>query len=397
MTTDVPLAIVGAGPYGLALAAHLRARGVPHRIFGTPMGSWRSHMPEGMFLKSEGAASSIAEPGGRHTLERYCAEHGLEYGAVGVPVPLSTFVGYGLWFQRELVPDVEDRMVEEVAPRGGAFLLRLAGGETLRAGRVVIASGFQGYAHVPDALEGLPPELASHSSDHTSFGRFATRDVTVVGAGQSALETAALLHEAGACVRVLARGPDIVWNTVPADGARPLRQRLRDPSSGLGNGLSLWCLEHLPDAFRRLPARQRIRLVKEVLGPAGAWWLRGRLEGEVALVTGATLTAAAPANGGVRLTVNRDGRAEEIATEHVIAGTGFRPEVARLPFLGPSTVARIRRIRGAPVLSSRFESTVPGLHFVGLAAALSFGPPCRFVVGARFAARRLSAHLAGRA
>jgi cation diffusion facilitator CzcD-associated flavoprotein CzcO len=85
------VAIIGAGPYGLSLAAHLRARGVDFRIFGKPMQTWLEHMPKGMRLKSEGFASSLYDPDSKFTLAAYCKERGLAYADTGMPIPLETF------------------------------------------------------------------------------------------------------------------------------------------------------------------------------------------------------------------------------------------------------------------------------------------------------------------
>src|ERR1700680_4642126 len=111
MTDSSNVAIIGAGPYGLSSADHLRARGIEFRIFGSPMHSWRTRMPAGMFLKSEGFASNLYDPAGRFTLSRFCAENALPYRAIGLPVSLQTFTAYGLAFQRQLVPNVEDKVV----------------------------------------------------------------------------------------------------------------------------------------------------------------------------------------------------------------------------------------------------------------------------------------------
>src|SRR5690348_13176759 len=92
----VDVAIIGAGPYGLSLAAHFRELGLDYRIFGKPMQSWRENMPADMLLKSEGFASNLDDPSGQATLERFCAEGNLPYADVGLPVPLSTLVSYGL-------------------------------------------------------------------------------------------------------------------------------------------------------------------------------------------------------------------------------------------------------------------------------------------------------------
>lgn len=391
---SVPVAVVGAGPYGLSLAAYLGALGVRYRIFGVPMESWVANMPRGMFLKSEGFASNLADPGRRWTLARYCREHDLDYADHVLPIPLDTYVGYGGWFQRRLVPEVEQTRVTALRRAGGSFELELATGECLPARRVVVACGTTPFAAVPPELRGLPPERVSHSSAHLGFAEFSGRDVTVIGGGQSALETAALLSEAGATTRLLVRKDVVDWNPDPVPGRGPVA-RLREPVAGLGSGWACWLYSNAPAAFRRLPPTARVRRVRKAMGPAGAWWLRERVMGRVPIDTGCSVVAAGPENGGARLWVaRRDDGPTEMLTEHVIAATGFPIDVTRLPFIGPGLLVRLRRCGGAPVLSRNLESSVPGLHFMGLAAAASFGPVCRFVYGARFSAERIARHLA---
>src|SRR5438105_14828 len=212
---DLAVAVIGAGPYGLSIAAHLRSWGVNFRIFGTAMHCWLTRMPKGMFLKSEGCASNLFDPEGRQTLREYCTEKGLAYSHYGAPVSLEAFTQYGLSFQRRLVPTVEDVMVTGLDRLGHTFELRLATGEILRARNVVVATGMSHTAYIPETLSQLPTELVSHSESHHELSRFKGHDVTVIGGGQSALETAALLHEAGAEVRLLVRRPAICWNTAP--------------------------------------------------------------------------------------------------------------------------------------------------------------------------------------
>jgi FAD-dependent urate hydroxylase len=393
---ELDLLIVGAGPYGLSLAAHARETALSHRIVGGPMESWTRQMPSEMVLKSEGFASNISDPRRTHTLRRFCERYEREYGDWGVPVPIGTFVDYGLWFQRELVPNVEPATVEAVEGDGGGFDVRLDDGEELRARRVALACGHVAFRHVPEALRDLPQDLVSHTADHRDFSRFAGRDVVVLGAGQSALETAALLREQGALPRVVARKREIVWNGLPESEQRPLTRRLRVPIAGLGPGWEAWFYSTLPQAFTYLPAATRIRLVREKFGPAGAWWLRERVEGQVPLLTGRALRRATAANGRIRLTFTVDGPEEEVDADHVIAATGYRIDLARLPFLGAELRARVQTVGGAPKLSSSFESSVPGLHFVGLAAAHTFGPAMRFVYGTRFSSTALVSGLARR-
>jgi FAD-dependent urate hydroxylase len=390
---DTDVALIGAGPYALSLAAHLSARGVAHEIFGEPMAGWLEHMPEGMSLKSEGCASSLSDPSDEHSLDRFCAEHGIEYGDIGIPVTLDTFTSYGKWFQERLVPDVRRAWVERVQPNSNGFELTLGSGDTLRARRVVIASGLEGCAHVPEALAGLPPEAVSHSYDHADLAPFKGRKVAVIGAGQSALETATLLHERGASVTLVARGPRLLWNGPPRLGPRRLRRRLRYPRSGLGDGKAVFFYARAPLGFHAFPRAQRLKLVYTVLGPAGAWWLRERFEGHVEARVNRSIVAAEPVDGQVRLRLEGADGSEELDTEHVLASTGYRPNVGRQQILEPSLRERIAQVEGAPSLSRSFESSVPGLYFIGYSSAVSFGPVMRFVYGAGFTARRLSRSL----
>ena len=111
----VGTAIVGAGPYGLSIAAHLRARGIQHRIFGRPMVTWLNHMPKSMLLKSDGFASNLSAPAGDHTLRSYCLSHEISYDDYDIPVALTTFTDYALDFQRRFVPEVDERLLTELA------------------------------------------------------------------------------------------------------------------------------------------------------------------------------------------------------------------------------------------------------------------------------------------
>jgi lysine/ornithine N-monooxygenase len=387
--TDV--AVVGAGPYGLAVAAHLRPTGTALRTFGKPMETWNRHMPGGMFLKSEGFASTIADPAGELTLARFCRETGRSYADIGSPVSIETFRAYGAWFQQEAVSELEDVAVVRIAPADGGFVLQLATGEEMTARRVVLAVGVPQFAHVPPVLRDLPAELVSHTSAHDSLDAFRDREVAVVGAGQSALETTVLLCEAGARPTLVVRDRDVRWNPTPA----PTRSRLAPPMTPLGAGWKLSAYGAFQPAYRWFPTETRVRIARRTLGPAGAWWLRSRLTPDVQVLTGAALARASAVNGGVTIGLNA-AHDRELHVEHVIAGTGYRVDLDRLSCLDAALAARLERVHGAPRLSAHFESSMPGLYFVGLPAANTFGPAMRFVCGAGFAARRVAAHLARR-
>jgi FAD-dependent urate hydroxylase len=395
MTDSTDVAIVGAGPYGLSLAAHLSAAVVSYRHFGVPMNLWRTAMPRGMYLKSQGFASNLSDPSQAMTLEAFCSATGRRYGSYGVPVPLDTFVAYGRWFQAQLSLPVQESLVTSVTRDGEGFLVIAGGTEPLQARAVVLAVGVEHFAYLPPPFAELPPALCTHSSAHTDLAAFRGRRVIVVGAGQSALESAALLHENGADVQVLARRPKLAWNGAPLAPDRPLAQRLREPEAGLGSGWATWFYSNHPDLFRRLPPASRVTRARTALGPAGACWLRARVEGQFPVRCGQAVNAAAPDGDGVRLTVTADGTREELTADHVIAATGYRADLTRLGFLGEDIRSALRPLGGSALVGRGYQSSVPGLYAVGPLVAPSFGPVMRFVYGARHAALAVTRQLAG--
>lgn len=394
-----PVAVIGAGPFGLSTAAHLRARGIPVRVFGEPMVSWRAHMPEGMLLKSTPAASNIDAPQPGHNLVDYCDAAGIHRLVTDEDiVPVETFVAYGEWFRQKLVPDLERVRVVSVDRRGsGGFELKLDSGELFTARAVVVATGLSGLAHLPPELAEVAPDgptptgPVSHSSQLHDLSRFSGKELIVVGAGQSALETAALAAEAGAQVRVVARGKGSV-----AFGAPPWAQPRLRPESPFGRAWSLWALSYYPHPYRHLPPQARHFLVHRVLGPLGAWWLRERFEGTVQVSEVSRIVRSGSAGGHPALTVQTlDGRVEELSADHVVAATGYRVDLAAMDFLGHELRTELAVSRGTPKLGAGFRSSVPGLYFTGLPAAASYGPVMRFVCGTEFASPRLVRHLVG--
>ncbi len=377
------VAIVGAGPYGLAAAARLReVTGLELRVFGAPMSFWEA-MPEGMLLRSAWDACNIGFPSGELSLDRYQA---LSAERFGKPVPLEAFVSYGRWFQRTAVPDVDRRRVMSITQGQRGYQLVLEDSETLRAGRVIVAAGIGSFPWRPREFQELPSSLASHSSEHRDLSRFAGTSAIVVGGGQSALESAALMHEAGAEVAVIARAPHIIWlhgGVVQRKlgRAKPLFYAQTDVGPA---GISR--LVAKPDLFRRLPRRTQSLLAHRAIRPAGAKWLVPRLA-DVPVSTGRRVVRANPVGDMVELLLD-DGTARRV--DHVVLGTGYRVDIATYDFLTPELLSRVRCVDGYPVLRRGLESSLPGLHFLGAPAAWSFGPIMRFVSGSWFAAQAVA-------
>jgi NADPH-dependent 2,4-dienoyl-CoA reductase/sulfur reductase-like enzyme len=386
--TDTNVAIIGAGPYGLAAAAHLRRAGVDVHVMGEPMSFWQSSMPAGLLLRSNWTATCIAEYQGELSLDSFCAATGASFGT---PVPLDRFIDYGMWVQQQVAPDVDRRLVKALEAGPGGFRLTLADGTAMSARRVMVAAGIALFANRPAIAAGLPSDLASHTGDHRDFRRFNGARVLVVGGGQSALECAALLHESGARVEVAVRQDHVIW----LHGGKYQRKLGRyaplvyAPTDVGPMGLSR--LVAAPDLFRRLPRRAQDPLAYRSIRPAGAAWLPPRLT-EVPIRLGRTVVSATAQDGQLHVTF-ADGDTQTV--DHLLFGTGYRVDITRYPFLTAELTARIGRAGGYPLLGRGMESSVPGLHFLGAPAAWSFGPIVRFVSGSWYTSRELVRAIAG--
>ena len=384
-------AIIGAGPYGLSIAAHLRRRGIPFRIFGRTMDSWLAHMPKGMMLKSDGFASNIFDPDQAFTLAQFCRERGIPYADAGLPVRLDTFTAYGLAFRDRMVPELEDRLVSSVERIQYGFKLRLEDGELFEAGTVILAVGITHFDYVPENLANLPSEFLSHSALHREVEPFRGRDVVVIGGGASALDLAGLLGEAGANVQLVSRAKELKFHSQPTGKPRSGWQQIRHPQSGLGPGMRSRFFADAPGAFYYLPERIRLEAVRRSLGPSGGWFIRDKVIGKMPLHLGYAPQSANVQDGKVHLKLRaEDGSERELVTGHVIAATGYRVNMDRLQFLSPEIRSNVKALNRAPILSSSFESSIPGLYFAGVSAANSFGPVMRFAFGAGFAARTIT-------
>jgi FAD-dependent urate hydroxylase len=378
--------IIGAGPYGLSVAAHAcQLDGAEVRIFGKCMSFWENNMPVGMLLRSPWVASNLSDPKSTLSLDAYKAISG---NNIAAPVPLDRFIGYGRWFQQRAVPAIDERTVRQVDSVAGKFRLTLEGGETLTSDRVIVAGGILPFAWKPVQFRDLSAQHASHASEHRDLRHFSGKRIVVVGGGQSALESAALLHEASAEVELIVRNPAV----------RFLHQRAwmhRWPVSSI---LYAWpdvgpALEsHLnarPRLVRSLPRGFQDRLGRRAIRPAGASWLKPRVSG-LKISTSRSIKSAIPSAGALRLTLD-DGSERQV--DHVLLATGYRVNISLYPFLSADLLKAIRQIDGYPQLGPGFETSVPGLHFVGAPAAWSYGPLMRFVAGADFASREVLAQI----
>jgi FAD-dependent urate hydroxylase len=386
--------VIGAGPFGLSLSAHLRSLGVPHLIVGRPLETWRSYMPEGMFLRSEPYGSDMASPRRGWDVAAYCKVHGLtDYVARLGPLSLERFLDYGDWYVKELVPDIHDYRVTQVVPVDGGFRVAFAEAESVFARTVVVATGVRPYAFMPGQLRGFGPDLVTHAIDHGKLDVFQGRRVAVVGIGQSATETAAILHEQGADVRMIGRRPGINWLQPNPEKLGPAGH-LRRPVNKLCEGwhCQFW---NSPELYKTLPLRMKIDKTKTVLGPAASWWLKDRVDGKIEVLGNTRVRSVTPQGSGLRLSLDGPGP-DVLDVDHVIAGTGFRVDLARLPFLPEEVRARIWTVNGYPIVDRVGESTVAGLYFMGSPSSFSLGPSMRFIAGTHNVTAKLAKALSGR-
>lgn len=393
MIEDIDTTIIGAGPYGLSIAAHLRGAKIPFQMLGTPLESWRSFMPAGMILKSEAFASNLWDPAKRYTLKAYCQLHGQPFEAVGAPVPLDRFLNYADWFRVQTAASPLEMKVTSVRRARSGFQICLADGHEFKTSRIIAAAGHMAFRYIPPELRGVPEPFVMHSSRLGDLTRYTGKQIVIVGAGQSALETAALLHEAGAHVRLVTRRSHIEWNERSI--RRPFTSRILRPDAGIASGWRSTAISELPRLFRIcFPPAKRHRFVAGSYGPSGAWWLRGRLTDSIEMLFQRRIEAATSAAGRVRISLTSKDSASEVLVDHVVAATGYQVDLNRFDFLDPALLEEIaREAPGIPALTSSLETSVSGLFMVGLVSAPVFGPIMRFMYGAKHAAPIIAARL----
>ncbi len=375
--------VVGAGPYGLSITAHLKSQGLKVACFGKPIQFWREQMPVGMLLRSYWWATSLSDSEHVYGIDDYLRLKGIQPVD---PLPVEIFIDYGIWFQQQVVSDVDETYVTNIERVNDHFQVTLEDGRVIESTTVVMAPGLQYYIFHPSEYNILSPEQVSHTADHHKLDQFSGKRVIVIGGGQSALENAALLHEIGAEVKLIARRP-IHWIPSTNYATPALLRQLRAPNAGMGNGWLNVILEKYPYTFQRIPQSTKNYILQTRHGPAGSPWLRKRIEGNITLYEQQQVEKVDEVDSEVRLTLTNN---RVLKADHVILGTGYCADITRLPMLDSSLVNAIHTYKGSPVLNNRFESNISGLYFTGFSAMQSLGPYYRFVVGADAAARRIT-------
>jgi thioredoxin reductase len=380
--TNNDVTIIGAGPYGLSAAAHLSSAGIDVEVFGEPMEFWANGMPAGMLLRSPREASTIADPHSAFTLEAYESASGT------VPVKRvawETFVDYGRWFQKQLKAKLDRRNVAEVRRDGSTFKLTLSDGEVRTSRRVIVAGGIGPFKKIPDIFSQLSPSRASHCYEGRKFAEMGKR-VAVIGAGQSALESAAILCEMGVEAEVIARVPTLRWIGMhkKLHQMGPISKVLYSKHDIGPIGISR--LVAYPNLMYRVPLGLKDPIRKRAVRSAGAPWLIPRLK-SAKMSLGCSISSAKEVGDEVVLRLS-DGTERRV--DHVLMGTGYTVDISRYKFLSPELVKDIKQLDGYPDVRAGFCTSVPGLHFLGATTARKFGPLVYFVTGTEFASKELT-------
>jgi FAD-dependent urate hydroxylase len=350
------LAIVGAGPYGISLAAHANKAGLSNRVFGLPMDFWQSKMPPNMFIRTLLEYTNLSDPDILFTLNRFQEERGLD---LSYPLPRSIFVDYGKWFIEKSDISIEKVFIKNIIKDNCYFVLETENKNFVDAKNVIIAVGLTNTQYIPSVLAHLPKEFLSHTADNTRFEQFKNQHVVVIGGGQSAWEAAALLHQANARV-------DLIYR----------RSHRLTPDENMNAKQS-----EIADKFFYYPKEKKMEVKHQFEKPTVSDFLVPLVEGKVTQRPGRYI---------INTTITKENKIQVLLNDHttlwanhIIAATGYRFNPHKLPFL-ESIIDKIGVTEALdPIVDENFQSTLPNLFFAGPATATCHGPAFRFISGVK--------------
>jgi cation diffusion facilitator CzcD-associated flavoprotein CzcO len=380
--SSTDLLIIGAGPFGLSMAAHARHLAIDHVVVGEPMYFWRAHMPDGMYLRSD--CEWHLDPEAVDTIEAFLQARGLTPADV-TPLSRDLYLEYARWFQARKQIDPYQVFVERLDAVDGnrRFRATLRDGGAIEADNVLLALGFAPFKHVPEDLaRTLPGGRVQHTCDFVDFADVRGRRCLIVGGRQSAFEWAALMAEAGASsVHVSHRHDSPAFETSEWAWVGPLVNRLvEDP--GWYKRLSQAEKDSLG---RRLWAEGRLKLEP---------WLAERVRRESIRIWPNTRIAACVESGpALEVTLESVDGSCALEIDRIVLATGYKVDVGRVTILAQGNLLpRLQTDNGMPVLDEYLQSSIPGLFMTSMLAIRDFGPFLAFTVSVR-----ASAKLVGRA
>lgn len=354
------LIIVGAGPYGLALAAHAKEKNIRCKVIGYPMDFWKNKMPAQMFIRTKLAFTSLSDPDNYYTLQRYEQEEGLTFA---YPLSRKIFTDYAQWFIAKTGITIEHDFVQKVSKEDGTFHVHTERGESYQAQQVAIAVGLTNAAYVPDVFQTLPDSFCSHTAGYTSFEQFKGKKVLVVGGGQSAWEAAALLHQENAETILSYRRPE---RLAPKKNTNARQQEL------LGK-------------YYHMSAEEKQKVTEELDRPTVSDFLLPLVEGKVRQIPSTRINKVTLDADQNQVNVFFD-NGETIAVDHIITATGYRFDPQKLTFLAPLLEELQLSDDNNTIVDECFQSSIKGLYFTGPATVYNHGYAFRFIAGVGYTA-----------
>ena len=373
------LLIIGAGPFGLALAAQAQHEQIEHLIVGKPMEFWRANMPKGMFLRS--ACDWHFDPQNVNTIEAYLQSQGKSPKDVE-PLSLEFYLTYTDWFQKQQNIEPLPVYIKQLDRANEQFVATTINGDVIEANNVVLAPGFRHFAHIPADLKAkLPAGSFQHTCEYVDFTDAANKRYLIIGGRQSAFEWAALLLEAGAAaVHLSHRHASPAYAVADWSWVKPLVDNMVDD----------------PNWFRRLSQKEKDDISYRMWSEGRLKiepWLESRLRDKRVKVWPETEIMSCVANESGELEV-RLTNGEAITVDKVVLATGYKVDIARLPVLANGNLLeQIETRNGFPVLDDHFETSVPGLFITSMPAMQDFGPFFGFTNSVRTSARLITAKL----
>jgi cation diffusion facilitator CzcD-associated flavoprotein CzcO len=372
MKTD--LLIIGAGPFGLAVAAQAAHDQIAHEIVGKPMEFWRKNMPKGMFLRS--ACDWHLDPQNVHTIEAYLQTQNKTPADVE-PLSLDFYLTYAEWFQQQKNIQPLPLFVQRL-DRNDHFTATTLDGEVIHAQRVVLAPGFKHFAHIPaDVRAKLPSGRFQHTAEFVDFSDARNKRFLIIGGRQSAFEWAALLLEAGAAaVHISHRHASPAFAAADWSWVNPIVDNIAaDP-----NWFRRLSQTEKDDVNHRLWAEGRLKVEP---------WLETRLNNERVKVWPQTQIESCSED----LEVTLD-NGETYNVDEIVLATGYKVDITRLPYLAAGNLlSRLETRNNFPVLDDHFETSVPGLFITSMPATQDFGPFFGFTISVRTSARLICERL----